>query len=172
MRVFSWGSFMIRLSAEWRLFLKRSARASLEQVQFQVLVANTRFRTEHENGKVPVTRVASMGKLFSCSSGAIFSALGAKFRSRSDPRSSANPLAELSALIADRDIPVIAHFHSDVVRPIRNLLQLYGPFLDAFYRRANCIVVPTPRHIEISRFVSKYREEVSRRTLWHSRIPL
>ncbi|MGO9649051.1 MAG: glycosyltransferase, partial [Terriglobales bacterium] len=46
----------------------------------------------------------------------------------------------------------------DVVRQ-RNLLRLYGPFLDAFYRRASCIVVPTPRHIEISRFVSKYREK-------------
>jgi len=69
-----------------------------------------------------------------------------------------NPLAELSAIMADRDIPVVAQFHSDVVRQ-RNLLKLYGPFLEAFYRRASCIVVPTPRHIEISRFVSKYREK-------------
>ena len=72
----------------------------------------------------------------------------------------ANPLAELSALLADRDVPVVAHFHSDVVRPLPPVFRtLYNQFLHAFYRRANCIVVPTPQHIEISKFVPQYREK-------------
>jgi rhamnosyl/mannosyltransferase len=60
--------------------------------------------------------------------------------------------------MADRDTPVVAQFHSDIVRQ-RNLLRFYGPFLNAFYRRATCIVLPTPRHIEISPFVSRYKEK-------------
>ena len=99
-----------------------------------------------------------MGKLFSCSMAPSFPLWVRKFDADLIHVHVPNPLAELSALIADRDIPVVAHFHSDVVRQ-RNLLRLYGPFLDAFYRRANCIIVPTPRHIEVSRFVSKYRKK-------------
>jgi rhamnosyl/mannosyltransferase len=138
--------------------LKEICESLADQVQFQVLVANTRFRTEHESKKVPVTRVASMGRLFSCSLAPSFPLWARKFDPELIHVHLPNPLAELSALMADRDIPMVAHFHSDVVRQ-RNLLRLYGPFLDAFYRRASCIVVPTPRHIEISRFVSKYREK-------------
>jgi rhamnosyl/mannosyltransferase len=99
-----------------------------------------------------------MGRLFSCSLAPSFPLWARKFDPELIHVHLPNPLAELSALMADRDIPMVAHFHSDVVRQ-RNLLRLYGPFLDAFYRRVSCIVVPTPRHIEISRFVSKYREK-------------
>lgn len=158
MRVLQLGKFYDPFVGGMETVLKEICESLAERVQFQVLVANTRFRTEHENRKVPVTRVASMGKLFSCSMAPSFPLWARSFGPDLIHVHLPNPLAELSALIADRDIPVIAHFHSDVVRQ-RNLLKLYGPFLDAFYRRVNCIVVPTPRHIEISRFVSKYREK-------------
>ena len=72
----------------------------------------------------------------------------------------ANPLAELSALLADRDVPIVAHFHSDVVRPLPPLLRnVYRQFLHAFYRRANSIVVPSPSHIGISKFLPDYRQK-------------
>jgi glycosyltransferase involved in cell wall biosynthesis len=158
MRVLQLGKFYNPFLGGMETVLKEICESLAEQVHFEVVVANTRFRTEHEGGKVPVTRVASMGKLFSCSMAPSFP-LWAR---RSDPDlihvHLPNPLAEVAALLADRDIPVVAQFHSDVVRQ-RNLLRLYGPMLEAFYRRASCIVVPTSRHIEISRFVSKYREK-------------
>ena len=158
MRVLQIGKFYDPFVGGMETVLKEICESLADQVQFQVLVANTRFRTEHENRKVPVTRVASMGRLFSCSLAPSFPLWARRFDPELIHVHLPNPLAELSALMADRDIPMVAHFHSDVVRQ-RNLLRLYGPFLDAFYRRANCIVVPTPRHIEISRFVSKYREK-------------
>jgi rhamnosyl/mannosyltransferase len=158
MRVLQLGKFYDPFVGGMETVLKEICESLAEQVQFQVVVANTRFRTEHENRKVPVTRVASMGRLFSCSVAPSFPLWARRFDPDLIHVHLPNPLAELSALIADRDIPVVAHFHSDVVRQ-RNLLRVYGPFLDAFYRRANCIVVPTPRHIEISMFVSKYREK-------------
>jgi rhamnosyl/mannosyltransferase len=138
--------------------LKETCESLADEVQFQVIVANTRFRTKHEYRKVPVTRVASLGKLLSCSIAPTYPLWTRRFDADLIHVHIPNPLAELSALLADRDVPVVAQFHSDVVRQ-RNLMRLYGPFLEAFYRRANCIVVPTPKHIEISPYVSKYRSK-------------
>jgi glycosyltransferase involved in cell wall biosynthesis len=158
MRVLQLGKFYDPFVGGMETVLKEICESLVEQVEFQVVVANTRFCTVHENRKVPVTRVASMGKFFSCSIAPSYLLWARRFNPDLIHVHLPNPLAELSALLADRDVPVVAQFHSDVVRQ-RNLLRLYGPFLDAFYRRASCIVVPTPRHIEISRFVSKYREK-------------
>jgi glycosyltransferase involved in cell wall biosynthesis len=158
MRVLQLGKFYDPFVGGMETVLKESCDSLADQVDFQVVVANTRFRTAHENRKVPVTRVASLGKLFSCSIAPSYLLWARRFNPDLIHVHLPNPLAELSALIADRDTPVVAQFHSDVVRQ-RNLLKLYAPFLDAFYRRANCIVVPTPRHIDISKFVSKYRNK-------------
>ena len=158
MRVLQLGKFYDPFVGGMETVLKEICESLADQVEFQVIVANTRCRTEHDYRKIPVTRVTSMGKLFSCSIAPSYLLWALKFDPDLIHVHLPNPLAELSALMADRDIPVVAQFHSDVVRQ-RNLLRVYGPFLDAFYRRANCIVVPTPRHIEISRFVSKYREK-------------
>lgn len=158
MRVLQLGKFYNPFLGGMETVLQEMCESLAEEVHFEVLVANTRCRTEHEDGKIAVTRVASMGRLFSCSMAPSFPLWVRK----SDPDlihvHLPNPLAELSALLADPDIPVVAQFHSDVVRQ-RRLLRLYGPLLDAFYRRASCIVVPTSRHIDISRFVSKYRDK-------------
>jgi rhamnosyl/mannosyltransferase len=158
MRVLQLGKFYDPYVGGMETVLKEICESLADEVDFQVLVANTRWSTEHEMRTVPVTRVASMGKLFSCSMAPSFPLWARRFDPDLIHVHLPNPLAELSALMADRDIPVVAHFHSDIVRQ-RNLLKLYGPFLDAFYQRANCIVVPTPRHIRISRFVSKHREK-------------
>jgi rhamnosyl/mannosyltransferase len=158
MRVLQLGKFYDPFVGGMETVLKEICESLAEQVQFQVVVANTCYRTEHENRKIPVTRVASMGRLFSCSVAPSFPLWARKFDPDLIHVHLPNPLAELTALMANRNIPVVAQFHSDVVRQ-RNLLKLYEPFLEAFYRRANCIIVPTPRHIEISRFVSKYREK-------------
>jgi rhamnosyl/mannosyltransferase len=138
--------------------LKEICESLAHEVQFQVVVANTCWRTEHENRKVPVTRVGSLGKLLSCSIAPTYPLWARKFDPDLIHVHLPNPLAELSGLLAKRDVPVVAQFHSDVVRQ-RNLLKVYGPFLEAFYRRASCIIVPTPRHIEISQFVSRHRDK-------------
>jgi glycosyltransferase involved in cell wall biosynthesis len=158
MRVLQLGKFYDPFVGGMETVLKETCESLAEQVDFRVVVANTRFRTVHEDRKVPVTRVASLGKFFSCSIAPSYPLWARKFNPDVIHVHLPNPLAELSALLANRDIPVVAQFHSDVVRQ-RNLLKVYGPFLDAFYRRASCIVVPTPRHIDVSRFVSKYRDK-------------
>jgi rhamnosyl/mannosyltransferase len=99
-----------------------------------------------------------MGKLFSCSLAPTYPLWARKFNADVIHVHLPNPLAELSAMLAPREVPIVAHFHSDIVRQ-RNLLKLYRPFLEAFYRRVDSIIVPTPRHIEISEFVSKHRDK-------------
>ncbi|MGA8428580.1 MAG: glycosyltransferase [Candidatus Sulfotelmatobacter sp.] len=158
MRVLQLGKFYDPFVGGMETVLKEICESLADDVQFQVVVANTSFRTTHEKRKISVTRVASMGKLFSCSLAPSYPYWARKFNPDLIHVHLPNPLAELSALLADRDVPVVAQFHSDVVRQ-RHLLKMYEPFLEAFYRRASCIVVPTPRHIEISRFVSKYRNK-------------
>lgn len=158
MRVLQLGKHYDPFVGGMETVLKEMCESMVDHVQFQVLVANTRCRTEIEHRKVPITRAASLGKLFSCSMAPSYPLWARKFDPDLIHVHVPNPLAELSALMAKRDVPVVAQFHSDVVRQ-RTLLKLYAPLLDAFYRRANCIVVPTPRHIEISNFVSKYREK-------------
>jgi glycosyltransferase involved in cell wall biosynthesis len=160
MKVLQLGKFYDPVVGGMETALKEICESLTHEVDFQVIVANTRPRTEHENGRLRITRVASMGKLLSCPIAPSFPFWARRSHADLIHVHLANPLAELSALLADRDVPVVAHFHSDVVRPLPPLLRsVYGRFLDAFYRRANCIVVPSPSHIEISKFVPKYRDK-------------
>jgi rhamnosyl/mannosyltransferase len=160
MKVLQLGKFYFPVVGGIETALKNICESLADDVDFQVLVANTRWHTEHEPGRVGITRVASMGKLLSCSMAPSFPLWTRKFEADLIHVHLANPLAELSALLAHPDIPIVAHFHSDVVRPIPGPLRLvYDRFLHAFYRRANCIVVPTPRHIDVSGFVPAYRDK-------------
>jgi glycosyltransferase involved in cell wall biosynthesis len=160
MKVLQLGKFYDPVVGGMETALKEICESLTDQIEFQVIVANTRPRTEHENGKVRLTRVASMGKCLSLPVAPTFPLWAQRFDADLIHVHLANPLAELSALLASRDIPVIAHFHSDVVRPLPPVLRgLYERFLHAFYRRVSCIVVPSPNHIEISKFVPQYREK-------------
>lgn len=160
MKILQLGKFYDPVVGGMETALKDICEGLSDQVEFQIVVANTRWRTEHENGKLRVTRVASMGKCLSLPVAPSFPFWTQRFDADLIHVHLANPLAELSALLANRDIPVVAHFHSNVVRPLPPLLRsVYGRFLHAFYRRANCIVVPSPNHIGISKFVPKYRHK-------------
>jgi len=160
MRVLQLGKFYFPEVGGIETALKDICESLADQVDFRVLVANTRWQTEHEPGRIAVTRAASAGKMFSCSMAPTYPFWARRFEADLIHVHLANPLAEISALLANRDVPVVAHFHSDVVRPVPGPLRaVYNRFLHAFYRRVNCIVVPTPRHIEVSNFVPHYREK-------------
>ena len=160
MKVLQLGKFYFPEVGGIETALKDICESLADQVDFHVLVANTRWQTAHEPGQISVTRAASAGKMFSCSMAPSYPLWARRFDADLIHVHLANPLAELSALLAQRDIPVVAHFHSDVVRPLPGPLRaVYNRFLHAFYRRANCIIVPTPRHIDVSNFVPHYREK-------------
>jgi len=160
MKVLQLGKFYFPVVGGIETAIKNICEGLTREVEFRVLVANTCYRTEHDAGPIAVTRAASAGKLFSCSLAPTYPLWARKFDADIIHVHLANPLAEFSGLLAPRGVPVVAHFHSDVVRPIPGPLRIvYNQFLHAFYRRANCIVVPTPRHIDVSDFVPHYRKK-------------
>ena len=160
MKVLQLGKFYYPEVGGMETALKDICEGLSGDIDFQVVVANTRPRTEVEDGPIPVTRVASLGKCLSLPMAPTYPFRAQKFDADILHVHLANPLAELAALLANRDIPVVAHFHSDVVRPLPPVLRtIYSRFLHAFYRRASRIVVPSPAHIDVSQFVPHYREK-------------
>ncbi len=128
------------------------------RVDLQVLVANTSARTVHEQRAFPITRAASWGTMLSSSITPGFPGWMRKLPGDILHVHMPNPVAEMSYLIAARGRLLVAHFHSDIVRQ-KFLLRAYAPLLEAFYRRASRIVVPTPNHISVSPFVSKFKQK-------------
>lgn len=70
-----------------------------------------------------------------------------------------NPLSTVSQLAATTgDTPVVATYHSDIVRQ-SNALRVYRPVLDRFLSRVDRIVVTSERLMRNSDVVSKFSEK-------------
>lgn len=69
-----------------------------------------------------------------------------------------NPTGELAYLLSGSRIPIVATYHSDVVRQSR-AMHLYRPCLHLFLRRAARIIVATPNHITSSPVLPGYHEK-------------
>jgi len=126
------------------------------RVDLHVLVANTSPHTVHEQRGYEITRAASWGTLLSSPITPGFPGWVRKLRGDIVHVHLPNPVGEMSYMMSAGGRPLVAHFHSDIVRQ-KFALRIYGPLLRSFYARASCIVVPTPNHIEISRFVSQFK---------------
>ena len=135
--------------------LKNLCQALKSRIDVQVLVANTFFKTLHENSDFPITRVAKLGTLFSTpltpSLPYWMKKLSADLLHIHVP----NPMAEISYLLSGVDGKMVVHFHSDIVRQ-KYLLPIYAPFLNKFFDKADRIIVSTPNHIECSSFLPMF----------------
>lgn len=60
-----------------------------------------------------------------------------------------NPWGDLAALMADRNLPTVVTWHSDIIRQGK-LLRLYRPLQRRVLQRVDRIVVFTPKHYESS----------------------
>lgn len=68
------------------------------------------------------------------------------------------PLGEVATLLAPRRIPVVATWHSDIVRQVR-LGRLYRPLQEMFLSRARFLLPTSPPMLEHSPQLSRYREK-------------
>lgn len=69
------------------------------------------------------------------------------------------PPADISqVLFGTKDRPVVATWHSDLVRQ-RAIMPVYGPFMRRFLDRADRIIVPASSVLERSRDLSPYRDK-------------
>ncbi len=126
-------------------------------VDLQLLVANTSSRTVQERRGFPITRAGSWGTMFSASMTPSFPAWMRRLPGDIVHVHVPNPVAEVSYLMSGKR-PMVAHFHSDIVRQ-KTLLRAYAPLLHSFYHQAARIVAPTPNHISVSPFISRFKDK-------------
>ncbi len=69
-----------------------------------------------------------------------------------------HPQAESLSLTLSKEIPIVATYHSDVVRQ-KVLLSLYRPVFNSFLKRVKKVYVPTQNHIDYSQFLIQNRHK-------------
>lgn len=70
------------------------------------------------------------------------------------------PPGEMAHLFSGTSAKTVITYHSDIVRQ-KFLLILYRPFLWRILRRADRIIATSPRYIDTSPFISRFREKCS-----------
>lgn len=60
-----------------------------------------------------------------------------------------DPLSVVSSLLLPSSIPLVATWHSDVIRQ-RRFLWAYQPFVNRLLKRVSFLIAPTPKHFETS----------------------
>ncbi len=124
------------------------------------IVANRSARSETEtHGNLSIHRLASLGSLFSTSLCPAYPAATRRYPADVIHAHFPNPLADVAVLRAPPHIPVVVHWHSDIVRQ-KALMGLYQPIQSALLRRADRIVVATPQHLEFSAWLAPFKHKV------------
>lgn len=124
------------------------------------VVANrTRNTVVERQPGLEVHRLASGGQLLSTSLCPAYPGASRRFPADVIHAHFPNPLADLAVIRAPSHIPVVVHWHSDIVRQ-KAVLRLYKPIQDAMLRRANRIVVATPQHLEYSDWLGPWQHKV------------
>lgn len=129
-------------------------------VDVSVLVCNTGLRREIiEEKNLRIIKVLSPGKLFSMPIGPStpywMSQLPADIMHIHMPY----PMAVVSALLTHPPCRYVVTWHSDIVRQ-RVLGKAFEPFLLRFLERVSRIVATSPRMLEASPYLQRYREKV------------
>jgi glycosyltransferase involved in cell wall biosynthesis len=125
--------------------------------EVECVVANDRFESAREqiNG-VSVQRRASLGTFFSTSLCPSYLGTARAAKANLWHTHFPNPLADLAILKAPAKTPIVMTYHSDIVRQV-GVMRIYGRILEKTLRRADKIVVASPRHIEFSKWLRPHR---------------
>jgi len=135
------------------------ARELFSQIDVRVLVANTSFQTVEEKiDGVEVHKVANLGTFKSTPIAPTFPCWLNKLKSDIFHFHFPYPFGEFSYLLVKPSGKLVVTYHSDIVRQ-KFLRSLYKPFLKAFLRKADKIIVGSPNMIEHSQFLSKVKEK-------------
>jgi rhamnosyl/mannosyltransferase len=129
-------------------------------VEVDCVVASRNRRALSETiGGVRVHRLASYGSCFSTSICPGYLTSTRRYTADIWHAHFPNPLADLTSLLGPSRVPLVVHWHSDIIRQ-RFALGLYGKVVQAVLRRAAKIVVATPLHLEHSPWLQAYRDKV------------
>lgn len=125
----------------------------------QILVANNTFRTvvETVNG-VKITRVASLGTLYSASVCPSFPLWLKRKTEDLVVLHEPNPLAVLSFLLVRPTARLIVWLHSDIIRQ-RVFYPLYRPLLERCLHMAYRVVVASPNHLRYIPVLATFQQK-------------
>ena len=156
MKILHIGKYYFPYARGIETYLKNLCERLIEAVDLEVIVANDSLKTIREeiNG-VPVTR---LGRLFELASTSFCTSLPFIIRKKKPDIVHIhlpNPWAELCYFLAGCPGKLVVSFHSDIIRQ-KFLLKLHSPLHKAFLKKAEKIIVATPRHAEFSPFLSKF----------------
>ena len=136
-------------------YLKLLCERLAHEAELDVLVTHPSLRTTRET--VDGVRVTRMGRVAELRSMSLCPSLPFLLR-RLDPDivhiHLPNPWAEWCFMLSGSRAKLVVSFHSDIIRQ-RMLLHLHKGMHERFLRRADRIIVASPRHIEFSPFLSK-----------------
>jgi len=159
MKVLHIGKYYYPYSRGIETYLKLLCERLIEAVDLEVIVANDSVKTVHE--EINGVRITRLGRLFELASTSFCFSLPFILR-RKKPDivhiHLPNPWAELCYFLAGCPGKLVISFHSDIIRQ-KFLLQLHKPLHKAFFKKAEKIIVATPRHAEFSPFLSKLPKE-------------
>ena len=152
LRVLQVGKFYAPVRGGMETYLKHLCDGLRTAADVEVLVANTHATTVREvvDG-VPVTRVASHGRVRATSIAPGYLHALAATEADVVHLHAPNPTAELALLAAmrRRRARIVVTWHSDVVRQ-RILGRLYRPVSRRLLARADAVCVATPNHVRAS----------------------
>ena len=129
-------------------------------VPVSVLVCNTQMRREIvEKDHLRLIKVMSPGKMFSMPIGPATPYWMARLPADIMHIHLPYPMAVISALLTRPQCRFVVTWHSDIIRQ-KTLLKFFQPFLLRFLDKTDRIVATSPRMIEASPYLQKYRHKV------------
>ncbi|RJQ78733.1 MAG: glycosyltransferase [Desulfobacteraceae bacterium] len=133
------------------------------KIDVSVLVSNTRNRIEKISfDGIQVIKAPEFGRIASAPINPNFPMLLKSFVRETDlfhfhlP----NPTAVISWVISGIQKPYVASYHSDIVRQKR-LYFFFKPFEKYFFSKVSRIIVASPRYLETSKILQKYKSKSS-----------
>lgn len=157
-KVLQVGKFYPPYRGGMETYLENLCQEIKDRVSLEVVVANTGPRTVRETiDGVRVTRVASLGRLFSTSLAPTMPLVLSKLAPDIVHIHHPNPLADIFFLLSRlrQRTKLVISWHSDVVRQ-RRLRAFYTPVCRAMLERADAICVATPNHLSSSDLLPAY----------------
>ncbi len=157
MRVLHVGKFYPPVRGGMETVLQLLCEGERKSVDSRVLVANTRPVTVREEFRgVPVTRVASFGLVRSVAVCPTFPLWLGHFPSDVIVIHEPNTLGLVSHFLSRPAGRLVIWFHSEVVRQ-RWLYRLHHPFLRRALRRADKVIVSSPKLVEHAEELQDFR---------------
>jgi glycosyltransferase involved in cell wall biosynthesis len=130
-------------------------------VDVKVLVSNKKLKCENEiiDG-IEVTKAPEIGRCASAPININFSKILRKMASKADLLHfhMPNPTAEASCILSGTGKPIIVTYHSDIIRQ-SVLKHFYLPFQKLFLDKVKCIIATSPKYIETSDILRKYKNK-------------